>query len=97
MNRFDSTYLNTSCSSVFFDLLHDVCFYFIILIISCIALGAKVIATAGSQAKLEVCKRFGGADFVVDYTKKGWQNEVLKITGGHGAGMSSPLLRSSFE
>ncbi|KAF9521016.1 hypothetical protein BS47DRAFT_1335118 [Hydnum rufescens UP504] len=49
------------------------------------ALGAKVIATAGSPTKLEVCKRFGGADFVLDYRKKGWQTEVMKITGGRGA------------
>lgn len=49
-----------------------------------IALGAKVIAAAGSQAKLDVCKKYGGADHVVDYTKKDWQKEVLKITGGKG-------------
>ncbi|TFL04516.1 alcohol dehydrogenase [Pterulicium gracile] len=48
------------------------------------ALGAKVIAAAGSQAKLDVCKKYGGADHVVDYTKKDWQKEVLKITGGKG-------------
>ncbi|KZS98330.1 alcohol dehydrogenase [Sistotremastrum niveocremeum HHB9708] len=48
------------------------------------ALGAKVIATAGSPEKLEVCKRVGGADYAVDYTKEGWQKEVLKITKGKG-------------
>lgn len=48
------------------------------------ALGAKVIAAAGSRAKLEVSKNFGGADFGVDYTKPGWQQEVLNITGGKG-------------
>ncbi|GAA5860782.1 hypothetical protein JCM1840_001963 [Sporobolomyces johnsonii] len=48
------------------------------------ALGAKVIATASQQKKLDVCKRYG-ADYVLDYTKEGWQKEVLKITGGHGA------------
>ncbi|KAI0081200.1 NAD(P)-binding protein [Panus rudis PR-1116 ss-1] len=48
------------------------------------ALGAKVIAAAGSAEKLEVSKRFGGADYGVDYTKPGWQQEVLKITGGKG-------------
>ena len=26
----------------------------------------------------------GGADFVVDYSKDGWQKEVLKFTGGRG-------------
>ncbi|EIN11815.1 NAD(P)-binding protein [Punctularia strigosozonata HHB-11173 SS5] len=48
------------------------------------ALGAKVIAAAGSPAKLEVSRRHGGADYTVDYTKKDWQKEVLKITGGKG-------------
>ena len=50
------------------------------------AMGANVIATAGSKAKLEVCKRYG-ADHLVDYTKEGWQKEVQKITDGHGADM----------
>ncbi|KPV73968.1 uncharacterized protein RHOBADRAFT_45261 [Rhodotorula graminis WP1] len=48
------------------------------------ALGAKVIATAGSQAKLDVAKRYG-ADFAIDYRKDGWQKEVMAITEGHGA------------
>ncbi|KAH7339535.1 NAD(P)-binding protein [Rhizoctonia solani] len=48
------------------------------------ALGAKVIATAGTQDKLNVCKEFGGADEVLDYTKPGWQKEVLKLTNGKG-------------
>ena len=48
------------------------------------ALGAKVIATAGSQAKLDVAKRYG-ADFAIDYRKDGWQKEVMSITNGHGA------------
>lgn len=49
-----------------------------------IALGAKVIAAAGSEEKLDVAKRFGGADFGVNYTKAGWQKEVQSITNGHG-------------
>ncbi|KEP55422.1 zinc containing alcohol dehydrogenase [Rhizoctonia solani 123E] len=48
------------------------------------ALGAKVIATAGTQDKLNVCKTLGGADEVLDYTKTGWQKEVLKLTNGKG-------------
>lgn len=48
------------------------------------ALGAKVIAAAGSQEKLDVAKRYGGADHVVNYTKPDWQKDVLKITGGKG-------------
>ncbi|KAH9949003.1 alcohol dehydrogenase [Amylocystis lapponica] len=48
------------------------------------ALGAKVIAAAGSQDKLDISTRHGGADYAVNYTKPGWQKEVLKITGGKG-------------
>lgn len=47
-------------------------------------MGAKVIATASSASKLAVAQR-AGADFGVDYTKPKWQQEVLKITNGHGA------------
>ena len=50
------------------------------------ALGAKVIATAGSLSKMEVCKKYGGADHAIDYTKKDWQKEVMKLTGGKGVG-----------
>jgi len=48
------------------------------------ALGGKVIAAAGSQTKLDICKEHGGADYGVNYTNKDWQKEVLKITGDHG-------------
>ena len=48
------------------------------------ALGAKVIAAAGSQEKLDVSIRLGGADHGVNYTKEGWQKEVLGITKGKG-------------
>ncbi|KAG6874483.1 hypothetical protein C0995_010393 [Termitomyces sp. Mi166 len=47
-------------------------------------LGAKVIAAAGSDSKLDVAKRYGGADFGVNYSKPEWQKEVLKLTGGKG-------------
>ena len=48
------------------------------------ALGAKVIATAGTADKLAVAKKFG-ADYGIDYTDKTWPQQVMKITGGHGA------------
>jgi threonine dehydrogenase-like Zn-dependent dehydrogenase len=48
------------------------------------ALGAKVIAAAGSASKLEVSKTHGGADHAVDYTQPGWQKQVLQLTGGRG-------------
>ncbi|CAG8480074.1 2370_t:CDS:2 [Cetraspora pellucida] len=47
------------------------------------ALGAKVIATSGSENKLAIAKNYG-ADFGVNYNDKDWQKQVLKITGGHG-------------
>lgn len=48
------------------------------------ALGAKVIAAAGSQEKMDVSFKYGGADHVINYTKKGWQDEVKKQTDGKG-------------
>ncbi|KAG8953518.1 hypothetical protein FRC04_002360 [Tulasnella sp. 424] len=47
------------------------------------ALGAKVIATAGSQDKLDVCKKYG-ADELVNYRSDDWQKKVMQITGGKG-------------
>ncbi|KAF9029022.1 NAD(P)-binding protein [Hymenopellis radicata] len=47
-------------------------------------LGAKVIAAAGSEEKLQVAKEYGGADYTVNYSNPTWTKEVLKITGGKG-------------
>ncbi|KAI1302132.1 hypothetical protein EDD11_005725 [Mortierella claussenii] len=47
------------------------------------ALGAKVIATAGSQDKLKIALK-NGADYGVNYRDKDWAAQVLKITGGKG-------------
>ncbi|KAF9972827.1 hypothetical protein BGZ73_003994 [Actinomortierella ambigua] len=48
------------------------------------ALGAKVIATAGSADKLKVALA-NGADHAVNYRDKDWVAQVNKITNGHGA------------
>ncbi|KAI9488321.1 hypothetical protein BDB00DRAFT_772782 [Zychaea mexicana] len=48
------------------------------------ALGATVIATAGSAEKLAVAKA-NGADFIVNYRDKNWTEQVKQITRGHGA------------
>ncbi|KAF8200800.1 hypothetical protein BJ912DRAFT_1139179 [Pholiota molesta] len=48
------------------------------------ALGAKVIAAAGSPEKIEIAKQYGGADHGVNYSKSGWQKEVLALTNGKG-------------
>lgn len=49
-----------------------------------VALGARVIAAAGSPDKLEVAKRYGGADYGVNYSNPGWQKDVLALTEGKG-------------
>ncbi|KAM7194271.1 thioredoxin reductase [Naviculisporaceae sp. PSN 640] len=43
------------------------------------AFGATVIATAGSQRKLEVARSFG-ADHVIDYRDATWPDQVKKLT-----------------
>jgi NADPH2:quinone reductase len=47
------------------------------------AYGAQVIATAGSQAKLDFCLA-QGADHALPYTDPGWVERVKEITGGRG-------------
>ena len=48
------------------------------------AMGAgTVIATAGSQAKLDFVKSLG-ADHAFDYTRDDWTDKVLDVTGGRG-------------
>jgi NADPH:quinone reductase len=50
-----------------------------------VAAGAKVIASAGSPEKLEICRRLG-AEHVIDYTAEpDFAAHVNEITGGHGA------------
>ena len=48
------------------------------------ALGAKVVATAGSDEKLEVCRR-AGAEVVVNYRENSFYEVVQEVTGGRGA------------
>jgi NADPH2:quinone reductase len=47
-------------------------------------LGARVIATAGSDVKLEVCRR-AGADHVINYRDSDFVAEVKELTDGDGA------------
>lgn len=46
-------------------------------------MGARVIAAASSQAKLEVCRRLG-ADAVVDYVAEPLRERLKELTGGAG-------------
>jgi NADPH:quinone reductase-like Zn-dependent oxidoreductase len=55
-----------------------------LLPISNTALGAIVIAATGSPQKMEIAKRLGGADYAINYTKPGWQKEVLALTNEKG-------------
>ena len=48
------------------------------------ALGARIIATAGSEAKLDFC-RTQGAAFALDYSDGSWVDRVKEITAGRGA------------
>jgi len=48
------------------------------------ALGARVIATAGTAAKLEIARQ-SGADVRVDYRTEDWVERVKRVTDGHGA------------
>jgi NADPH2:quinone reductase len=48
------------------------------------AAGATVIATAGSDEKVEVCRRLG-ADHAVNYKTEDFVEEVKRVTGGRGA------------
>lgn len=47
------------------------------------ALGARVIATAGSDEKLEFCKELG-ADHVINYRNDDWVEQVVELTYGRG-------------
>ena len=48
------------------------------------AWGARVIALAGGEEKLAVC-RAHGAELALDYTEEGWVEAVREATGGRGA------------
>jgi NADPH:quinone reductase-like Zn-dependent oxidoreductase len=47
-------------------------------------LGARVFATAGTEAKRKLARDLG-ADEVVDHTQADWPTQVRKLTGGRGA------------
>jgi putative PIG3 family NAD(P)H quinone oxidoreductase len=48
------------------------------------ALGATVVTTAGTEEKLELCRRLG-ADVAVSYREQDFVEEVMNATGGRGA------------
>ena len=48
------------------------------------ALGARVIATAGSPEKLALCRELG-ADVAIHYREQDFVEVVAQVTDGHGA------------
>lgn len=48
------------------------------------ALGARIIATAGSEDKLQFCLS-QGAEHAVNYRDASWVNQIKQFTDGHGA------------
>lgn len=48
------------------------------------AMGARVLATAGTPAKRKFCEAHG-AETTIDYSAGDWYEEVKKLTGGRGA------------
>ncbi|WP_398473131.1 quinone oxidoreductase family protein, partial [Tardiphaga sp.] len=50
----------------------------------CKALGATVVGTASTPEKCAIAKK-AGCDFAIDYSKPGWVDEFLKVTGGRKA------------
>jgi NADPH:quinone reductase len=49
-------------------------------------LGAKVIATAGSDEKLQTLQKLYGVEHVINYrTNPNWRERVKELTGGNGA------------
>lgn len=49
-----------------------------------VAMGAKVIATAGDEAKLQICRDMG-AEFAINYRDQDFVKEVKHLTAGLGA------------
>lgn len=47
------------------------------------ALGARIIACASTEAKLEVCRQHG-ADVLINYSKDDWRDALKAATGGKG-------------
>jgi NADPH2:quinone reductase len=59
-------------------------------------LGAgRVIATAGSQEKLDLARTLG-ADALVDYTEEDWPEKVLEATDGDGADVILEMVGADF-
>ncbi len=59
------------------------------------AMGAKVIATAGSDEKCEACLALG-ADFAINYKAQDFQVEALRLTNGLGVDVILDMVAGSY-
>ena len=59
------------------------------------AFGAKVIVTAGSDAKCEACLALG-ADFAINYKTQDFQSEVLRLSNGRGVDVILDMVAGSY-
>jgi putative PIG3 family NAD(P)H quinone oxidoreductase len=59
------------------------------------ALGARVICTAGSAAKLDFCRELG-ADVAISYRDQDFVEVVEDVTGGHGADVILDIMGASY-
>ena len=59
------------------------------------ALGARVICTAGSPAKLDRCRELG-ADVAISYRDEDFVEVVKDVTGGHGADVILDIMGASY-
>lgn len=59
------------------------------------AMGAKVIVTAGSDAKCQACLALG-ADHAINYKTQSFADEVLRITGGRGVDVILDMVAGAY-
>ncbi|BBZ78261.1 oxidoreductase [Mycolicibacterium anyangense] len=59
------------------------------------ALGATVAVTAGSPAKLDLCREFG-ADIVISYRDDDFVNRIREATGGAGADVILDIMGAAY-
>lgn len=59
------------------------------------ALGATVIATAGSDEKCAACLKLG-ADFAINYRTQDFEAEALRITGGRGVDVILDMVAGTY-
>ncbi len=59
------------------------------------AIGARVIATAGSPKKLALCRDLG-ADAAIDYREEDFVARVAELTAGHGADVILDVMGASY-